>query len=86
MNKIAVGKEARDAIDINAPVETNLQNIAAAKGKEVNELTVIVLESAPARPTVAGHQERRRAHQADYRRGRGSPASRPRCPAAGWTF
>ena len=44
MNKIAVGKEARDAIDINAPVETNLQNIAAAKGKEVNELTVIVLD------------------------------------------
>ena len=44
MNKIAVGKEARDAIDINAPVETNLRNIAAAKGKEVNELTVIVLD------------------------------------------
>ena len=44
MNKIAVGKEARDAIDINAPVETNLKNIAAAKGKEVSELTVIVLD------------------------------------------
>ena len=44
MDKIAVGKEARDAIDINASVETNLKNIAIAKGKTVGELTVIVLD------------------------------------------
>ena len=44
MNKIAVGKEARDAIDIDASVETNLKNIAKAKGKTVGELTVIVLD------------------------------------------
>ena len=44
MNKIAVGKEARDAIDIDASVETNLKNIAKAKGKTVRELTVIVLD------------------------------------------
>ena len=44
MNKIAVGKEAREAIDIDASVETNLKNIAKAKGKTVRELTVIVLD------------------------------------------
>ena len=44
MNKIAAGKEARDASDIDASVETNLKNIAKAKGKTVRELTVIVLD------------------------------------------
>ena len=44
MNKIAVGREARDVIDINASVETNLKNIAKAKGRRVNELTVVVLD------------------------------------------
>ena len=44
MNKIAVGREAKDVIDINASVETNLRNIANAKGRRVNELTVVVLD------------------------------------------
>ena len=44
MNKIAVGKEAKDVIDINASVETNLTNIARAKGRKISELTVIVLD------------------------------------------
>ena len=44
MNKIAVGREARDVIDINSSVDTNLQNIAKAKGRRVNELTVVVLD------------------------------------------
>ena len=44
MNKIAVGREARDVIDINASVETNLENIAKAKGRKVGELTVVVLD------------------------------------------
>lgn len=44
MNKIAVGKEAKDVIDINAPVETNLRNIARAKERDVGDLTVIVLD------------------------------------------
>ena len=44
MNKIAVGREARDVIDINASVDTNLKNIAKAKGRKVNELTVVVLD------------------------------------------
>jgi fructose-1,6-bisphosphatase II len=44
VNKIATGAEARDAIDINAPVTENLNNIAAAKGKRVSEITVVVLD------------------------------------------
>ena len=44
MNKIAVGKAAKDVIDINAPVETNLSNIAKAMGRRVEELTVEVLD------------------------------------------
>ena len=44
MDKIAVGKAAKDVIDINAPVETNLSNIAKAMGRRVEELTVEVLD------------------------------------------
>ena len=44
MNKIAVGIEAKDVIDINASVGTNLENIAKAKGRKISELTVIVLD------------------------------------------
>ena len=44
VNKIAVGKEAKDVIDINAPVEANLRGVAKAKGRRVEELTVVVLD------------------------------------------
>ena len=44
LNKIAVGREARDAIDINASVETNLRKIAEAKHRKVSELTVVCLD------------------------------------------
>jgi len=44
MDKIVVGSDARDAIDINAPVATNLKNIAAAMNREVQDLTVVVLD------------------------------------------
>ncbi len=44
MNKIAVGREARDVIDIEASVKENLQNIAKAKRCKVSDLTVIVLD------------------------------------------
>ncbi len=44
MNKIAVGPEARGVIDIEAPVEVNLKRIAKAKGKAVQDLTVVILE------------------------------------------
>jgi len=44
MNKIAVGPEARGVVDIEAPVEVNLRNIARAKGKEVRDLMVVILD------------------------------------------
>jgi fructose-1,6-bisphosphatase II len=44
MNKIAVGKEARDAVDIDASVEANLKHIAEALGRDVEEVTVVVLD------------------------------------------
>ena len=44
MDKIVTGAEAKDCIDINAPVAENLKNIAAAKKRKVAELTVVVLD------------------------------------------
>jgi fructose-1,6-bisphosphatase II len=44
MEKIAVGPEAAGVIDIDAPVETNLQRIAEAKGANVSDLTVVILD------------------------------------------
>ena len=44
MDKIAVGEEAAGTIDIEAPVATNLANVAKAKGKDVSELTAIILD------------------------------------------
>jgi len=44
MDKLAVGSEAAGAIDINAPVEVNLRSIARAKNKDVDDLTVVVLD------------------------------------------
>jgi fructose-1,6-bisphosphatase II len=44
MDKIVTGAEAKDCIDINAPVAENLKNIAAANRKNVSEITVVVLD------------------------------------------
>jgi fructose-1,6-bisphosphatase II len=44
MNKIVTGAEARDCIDINAPVAENLKNIAQAKKRKLSQLTVVVLD------------------------------------------
>jgi len=44
MDKIAVGPEAKDAIDINASVDENLRNIARAKGARVSDLTAVILD------------------------------------------
>jgi fructose-1,6-bisphosphatase II len=42
MEKIATGPQAAGKIDINAPLEDNLYAVARAKGKQLNELTVII--------------------------------------------
>ncbi|MFN8543100.1 MAG: class II fructose-bisphosphatase [Candidatus Binatia bacterium] len=44
MDKIVVGPAARDAIDLDAPVETNLKAIAKCLNRDVEDLVVIVLE------------------------------------------
>jgi fructose-1,6-bisphosphatase II len=44
MDKIAVGPDAADAIDIDASPTENLEHVAEAKGVAVNDLTVVVLE------------------------------------------
>ncbi|OHD67254.1 MAG: fructose-bisphosphatase, class II [Spirochaetes bacterium RBG_16_49_21] len=44
MEKIAVGKEAKNMVDINQPVHINIQRVARAKGKYIEDLTVCVLD------------------------------------------
>jgi fructose-1,6-bisphosphatase II len=44
MEKIAVGPEASDAIDIDASPTENVARVAEVKGVEPNEITVVVLE------------------------------------------
>jgi fructose-1,6-bisphosphatase II len=46
LEKIAVGPEAVAAIDLNLPVEENLERIAAAKGYSTADLTVVILDRA----------------------------------------
>jgi len=44
MDKIVVGPTARGSVHIDAPVAENLRNIAAAFGRQVKDLTVVVLD------------------------------------------
>jgi fructose-1,6-bisphosphatase II len=44
MEKIAVGPDAVGAIDLDASVAQNLENIAAAKGVDVSDLTAVILD------------------------------------------
>lgn len=44
MEKIAVGPDAVGHIDINAPVAANLKAIAQAKHRDVDDLTVMILD------------------------------------------
>ena len=43
MHKIATGPEAAEVIDINAPVAENIRQVAKAKGKRPEEVSVTVL-------------------------------------------
>ncbi|MEM8962890.1 MAG: class II fructose-bisphosphatase [Acidobacteriota bacterium] len=44
MEKIVVGPTARGTVHLDSPVSENLRNIAGAFGRDVEELTVVVLE------------------------------------------
>lgn len=44
MNKIAVGPEGKNCVDIDAPVKDNLVKVAKCKGVKVEDLTVVILD------------------------------------------
>ena len=44
MEKIATGPDAAEVIDIDAPVAENIRQVAKAKGKRPEEVTVTVLD------------------------------------------
>ena len=44
MQKLVVSREARDVVDLDAPVKVNLANVAKAMGKSVQDLVVFVLD------------------------------------------
>ena len=44
MNKIVTGPEAASVIDISAPASENVRRVAKAKGLDVSEITVVVLD------------------------------------------
>ncbi len=44
MEKIVTGRDAADAIDIAAPIEDNIRNVARAKGLAVRDVTVMILD------------------------------------------
>ena len=44
MKKIAVGKAAKNAVELDAPAKDNIAKVARAMGKEISEITVAVLE------------------------------------------
>ncbi|MEX0825896.1 MAG: class II fructose-bisphosphatase [Acidimicrobiia bacterium] len=52
MDKIAVGEQAAGVIDLDAPVEHNLKRIAQALGKDVDDLTAIILDRPRNQPHV----------------------------------
>src|SRR3989440_11722865 len=57
MDKIVVGPTARGAIDIDAPVKDNLKAIARRLSRDIEDLTVIVLERSRHKKLIADVRE-----------------------------
>ena len=57
MDKIAVGPEARDVIDLDASPAENVRRVAEAKGKPVTDVTVVVLDRDRHQDLIAGLRE-----------------------------
>lgn len=53
MNKLAVGKEAKDVIDIRLSVTENLNRIAKALDKDISEVTVFILDKPRHKDMIA---------------------------------
>ncbi|KAA3642088.1 MAG: class II fructose-bisphosphatase [Armatimonadetes bacterium] len=52
MDKLAVGEAAVGTVDINAPVEYNLRAVAKALGKQVSDVTAVVLDRPRNEPYI----------------------------------
>ena len=52
MDKIAVGPAAVGRVHLDAPVRENLRNVADALNKEINDLTVVILDRARHRKLI----------------------------------
>src|SRR5881628_115925 len=57
MDKIVVGPSSRGVIDIDAPVKDNLRNIARRLGRDIEDLTVIVLDRPRHKKLIADVRE-----------------------------
>ena len=53
MQKLVVGSAARGVIDLDAPVKTNLENVAKALGKRVEDIVVFVLDKPRHKSLIA---------------------------------
>ncbi len=58
MDKIAVGEDAVGTIDLDAPIADNLARVAKAKGKDMDDMTAIILDRPRNQPHI---EEVRRA-------------------------
>lgn len=63
MDKIAVGPESAGLVDLEAPIRHNLEQVAKARGKDLNDLTAVILD----RPRNQRHIEEVRATGARIR-------------------
>lgn len=52
MKKLVISAKAKDAVDLDAPVGTNLSHIAKALGKDVEDLVVFVLDKPRHYPLI----------------------------------
>ena len=68
MDKIVVGPSSRGVVDIDAPVKDNLKNIARRLGRDIEDLTVIVLDRSRHKKLINDVQSSRCAHSFDLRR------------------
>ena len=57
MDKIAVGPAARGVVELDAPVERNLTEVAKAKESDVNDLTVMILDRPRNQPYIDAVRE-----------------------------
>ena len=68
MDKIVVGPSSRGVVDIDAPVKDNLKNIARRLGRDIEDLTVIVLDRSRHKKLIDGRESGGRAYSSDLRR------------------